>query len=148
MNEQQLLARAIEIATEAHHAQKDRYGVPYILHPLRVMQRLTTPIQKTVGILHDVVEDTSWTFKQLSREGFPEIIIEALRSVTKREGEEYDEFVKRSAANPLGRAVKIADLEDNMDLTRLPEVSEKDISRLQKYHNAWRALTGSRSDRS
>jgi (p)ppGpp synthase/HD superfamily hydrolase len=147
MNEQQLLARAIEIATEAHRAQKDRYGFPYILHPLRVMQRLTTPIQKTVGILHDVVEDTSWTFEQLSREGFPEIIIEALRSVTKREGEDYDDFVKRSAANPLGKVVKIADLEDNMDLTRLPEVSEKDISRLQKYHKAWSALTGSRQDR-
>ncbi len=141
MNEQQLLARAIEIATEAHHDQKDRYGAPYVLHPLRVMQRLATPTERIVGILHDVVEDTHWTFEQLSREGFPEPILAALRSVTKREGEDYDHFVKRSAADALGKAVKIADLEDNMDLRRLPDLSEKDIPRLQKYLKAWRFLT-------
>lgn len=140
MTEHQLLAQAIEIATQAHHGQKDRYGEPYILHPLRVMERLVTPAEKTVGILHDVVEDTDWTLEMLRNKGFPENLLEALQSVTKPEGEDYEQFVRRSAVNHLGRRVKLADLEDNMDLRRMPEVSEADLPRLQKYLKAWRYL--------
>ena len=71
MNELELLERAISIAVEAHRGQKDRYGAPYILHPLRVMGRLEAPTEQTVAILHNVVEDTDWTFEDLQREGFP-----------------------------------------------------------------------------
>lgn len=141
MNDQELLARAIQIATEAHQGQKDRYGAPYILHPLRVMQRLVTSAEKTAGILHDVVEDTDWTFESLRKEGFPDDLLEALKAVTKQDREDYEQFVRRSAANPLAKRVKIADLEDNMDLTRMPEVSEKDVPRLQKYVKSWHFLT-------
>ena len=141
MNDQELLEKAIGIAVSAHRGQKDRYGAPYIRHPLRVMQRLSTPDQQIVGVLHDVVEDTDWTFERLAEEGFPESLLEALKAVTKKKGEDYDDFVKRSAANPVARRVKLADLEDNMDLRRTGEVTEKDLPRLQKYVKAWRFLS-------
>ena len=141
MNEEQLLEKAIAIAVEAHRGQTDRYGVPYILHPMRVMCRLDTVAEKTVGILHDVVEDTDWTFEGLQKEGFPRVVLEALDSVTKRKGEAYEDFVKRSAASPVGRKVKLADLEDNMDLRRLREITNDDKTRLQKYINAWNFLS-------
>ena len=142
MNETQLLEKAIGIAVEAHRGQKDRYGAPYITHPLRVMQRLEEPTGKILGILHDVVEDTDWALEDLAREGFPQQVLDALDCLTKREGEEYEKFVERSAANSLAKRVKLADLEDNMDLRRFPEVLENDLPRLQKYVKAWRFLKG------
>jgi (p)ppGpp synthase/HD superfamily hydrolase len=140
MNEEELLEKAIAIAVNAHQGQKDRYNSPYILHPLRVMARLDSATEKIVGILHDVVVDTDWTFDQLSREGFPATILSALECVTKKEGEEYEAFVKRSARDPVARRVKLADLEDNMDLRRMPQATDQDLPRLQKYVKAWRFL--------
>lgn len=142
MNNAELLEKAIRIAVNAHGGQKDRYGQPYILHPLRVMCRVKTETQKIVAILHDVVEDTDWTFDRLRQEGFPEPVIAALDAVTKREGESYDDFVERSAANPVSRAVKIADLEDNLDPLRLDTPRPEDLERFKKYAAAWRKLTG------
>ncbi len=142
MNDMEALEKALAIAVAAHKGQKDRYGAPYILHPLRVMARVEDPQVKTVAILHDVVEDTEWTFEQLKREGFSAEILKALDCVTKREGEAYKDFVRRSASNPLARCVKLADLEDNMDVRRLPEITEKDRERLAKYLKAWAALSG------
>jgi (p)ppGpp synthase/HD superfamily hydrolase len=144
MEQQDLLEKAIGIAVEAHCGQKDRYGALYILHPLRVMARLDTLNEKVVGVLHDVVEDTRWTFKDLAREGFPQNILDALDCVTKRDGEDYADFVVRSASRPLAKRVKLADLEDNMDLRRMTEVDQKDLSRLEKYVKAWRYLSGLR----
>jgi (p)ppGpp synthase/HD superfamily hydrolase len=135
------LERAIAIAVEAHAGQKDRSGASYILHPLRVMARLSTDDEKIVAILHDVVEDTDWSFDDLRKEGFSEPILTALECVTKREGEDYEEFVKRSASNALARRVKIADLEDNMDLRRNESLAATDLERLNKYLRAWRYLT-------
>ena len=135
-----LLESALKIAVEAHVGQKDRYGKPYILHPLRVMSRMDTAEEKIVAILHDVIEDTSCTFEQLAEKGFPPCIIAALDCLTKREGEEYGAFVERSASNPLALRVKLADLEDNMDIRRLAEVTEKDRERLNKYLVAYRRL--------
>lgn len=140
MNEQKLLEKAITIAVGAHWGQNDRYGAPYILHPLRVMQRLSTPLEQMVGVLHDVVEDTDWSFEDLSREEFPHQVIDALKALTKVEGEGYNDFVRRSGRNPLAKRVKLADLEDNMDLRRMSEVTNKDLPRLQKYVKAWRFL--------
>jgi (p)ppGpp synthase/HD superfamily hydrolase len=138
----ELLERAIGIAVEAHRGQKDRCGAPYILHPLRVMARVETETEKIVAILHDVVEDTKWTMADLRREGFPEEVLTALDCVTKREGETYEDFVKRSAGNPLARRVKLADLEDNMDVRRLAQVTDNDNERLERYLKAWNFLTG------
>lgn len=134
------LERALAIAVEAHKGQKDKYGAPYILHPLRVMARVNSDSEKIVAILHDVVEDTDWTFQQLRKEGFSDEVIRALDCVTKREGEPYEDFVKRSASNALARRVKLADLEDNMDIRRLNSVEAKDAERLNKYLKAWREL--------
>src|SRR5689334_3518732 len=129
------LQRAIEIAVSAHKGQVDKAGHPYVLHPLRIMLRLSSDAERIVGVLHDVVEDCDgWTFERLESEGFALEIIEALRSVTKTPSEEhaltdardaderyraYEAFVLRAAKNPIGRRVKLADLEDNSDLTRI-----------------------------
>jgi (p)ppGpp synthase/HD superfamily hydrolase len=142
VNSADLLEKAVSIAVEAHRGQRDRTGAPYILHPMRVMASVDCDIEKIVAILHDVVEDTDWTFERLAEEGFPADVIEALNCVTKREGEEYDDFVKRSASNKIARKVKLADLEHNMDARRLSNVTEKDIERLKKYVRAWRFLKG------
>ena len=144
-NQLSLLERAVSIAVEAHQGQKDRCGLPYIFHPLRVMGRVKTDAERIVAILHDVVEDTDWKFEDLRREGFPEEILAALDCVTKREGEVYADFVERSARNPIARQVKLADLEDNMDLRRLPAITAEDLPRLNKYLNAWKRLTGETS---
>ncbi len=141
MKQMDALERAISIAVEAHRGQKDRYGAPYILHPLRVMARVSDHLAKTVAILHDVVEDTDWTLIDLRREGFSRDILEALDAVTKRDSEKYEHFVQRSAANPLGRRVKLADLEDNMDIRRMPRITPQDRARLAKYLKAWTILT-------
>jgi len=142
VNSADLLEKAIGIALEAHRGQRDRTGAPYILHPMRVMAGVDSDIEKIVAILHDVVEDTDWTFERLTQEGFPDEVIEALKCVTKCEGEEYEDFVKRSASNEIARIVKLADLEHNMDARRLSNVTEKDVERLKKYIRAWRFLKG------
>jgi (p)ppGpp synthase/HD superfamily hydrolase len=140
MSDLEMLEKAIALAVEAHRSQKDRYGAPYILHPLRVMARVHTPLEKTVAVLHDMVEDTDWTFDKLRQEGFDPAVIEALDCLTKRSGEEYMDFVRRSAQNPLARCIKLADLEDNMDLRRVPASSKPDPARWERYLAAWRSL--------
>lgn len=135
------LERAIEIATEAHRGQFDKAGNDYIQHPLRVMAAGKTTDEKIVGVLHDVIEDTDWTFEELAAEGFSSEVIEALRCVTKlSENEPYDNFIARVKANPLAVAVKLNDLSDNMDIRRLDILTEKDFKRLQKYHRAYKQL--------
>ena len=137
------LQRAIEIATEAHKGQFDKSGKDYIEHPLRVMEMGRSEQEKIVGVLHDVVEDTDWTFEMLAAEGFSEEIIAALRLVTKTsENENYDDFIERVKKNPLAVAVKINDLTDNMDIRRLPYLSDKDVKRLKKYLKAYKKLIG------
>src|SRR5690349_2225683 len=114
---------AIRIAVKAHKNQTDKYGNPYILHPLRVMGMGRTDEERIVGVLHDVVEDTDWTFEELRKEGFSERIIKALECVTKRsDDEDYDDFVERTRSNPLAVRVKLNDLIDNMDIRRMKEV--------------------------
>jgi len=105
--------------------------------PLRMMLRLSSPDERIVAVLHDVVEDCpGWIFDRLRDEGFSDEVIAALDSVTKREGEKYEDFVKRAAANPIGRNVKLADLADNCDLSRIAEPTEADYQRIEKYQRA------------
>lgn len=137
------LQRAIEIAREAHQGQLDKVGRDYIGHPIRVMEMGKTEDEKIVGILHDVIEDTDWTFERLAEEGFSQEVIASLRCVTKlSENENYDDFIDRVKKNPLAVAVKINDLTDNMDIRRLPYLSDKDVKRLKKYLKAYKRLTG------
>ena len=102
----------------------------------------TTPEEKIVGVLHDVVEDSDWTLEELVAEGFAPGIIEALRCLTHAEEEPYDRYIARIKGNPLAVAVKLNDLTDNMDIRRLPYLSDKDVKRLKRYLRAYKQLTG------
>ncbi|HNR37929.1 MAG TPA: HD domain-containing protein [Acidobacteriota bacterium] len=130
------LERAIEIAARGHAGQTDKAGAPYILHPLRVMLRLETLEERIAGVLHDVIEDCGWTLDSLRAEGFSETVLAALAAVTKRAGEAYEDFVLRAAAHPVGRRVKLADLEDNCDLARIAAPTDRDRARIEKYRRA------------
>ena len=137
-----MLERAIEIAVEAHKGQIDKGGSPYILHPLRVMMSVDGESERIVGVLHDVVEDSDWTFEDLLADGFSAEVIEALKSVTKiSDNEDYDSFIQRAIRNPIGHKVKIADLRDNLDVNRIAELGEKDLQRINKYKKALKILT-------
>lgn len=135
------LQRAIEIATKAHDGQYDKAGKEYIGHPMRVMEMGETEAEKIVGVLHDVVEDTEWTFEMLAAEGFTDNVIEALRCVTKlSEDEDYDHFITRVMTNPIAVKVKMNDLKDNMNPDRLGILTDKDIARMEKYRCAYNRL--------
>lgn len=136
----ELYDHALRIAIKAHEGQKDKSGREYIMHPIRVAERCKDPRAKIVALLHDTIEDTEMTVEILQKEGVSQEIIDGVLSVTKREGERYEDFVRRAAENPLGREVKIADLEDNMDIRRLKEITDEDVTRLRKYLRAWQYL--------
>jgi (p)ppGpp synthase/HD superfamily hydrolase len=137
------LERAIAIAAAAHAGQVDKAGAQYILHSLRVMLGVTTLEERIVAVLHDVCEDCpGWTFDRLRSEGFSEEILVALDAVTKRDGEAYCEFVGRAAANAIGRNVKLADLSDNCDLTRIASPTKDDFQRIEKYRRAIALIGG------
>ena len=136
------LERAIAIAATAHAGQVDKAGAAYILHPLRMMMALNSEDERIVAVLHDVCEDCpGWDFERLGAEGFSERVIRALDAVTNRAGESYEDFVRRAAANQIGRAVKLADLRDNSNLSRIAEPTERDFERLAKYRIAIAVLT-------
>lgn len=133
--------KALAIATEAHKGQVDKVGASYILHPIRVAARCTTEDEKVVALLHDTLEDTTITAEQLLADGFPSHIVEAIKSVTRLDGETYEQFVERCSKNPIGRIVKIHDLQDNMDVTRLETISDWYIEKLKTYLKAYHFLT-------
>lgn len=136
------LEHAIALAAQAHAGQIDKAGAPYILHPLRVMLRCATNEQRMAAMLHDVVEDCGITLERLRAEGFPDAVVRAVEALTKRDGEDYDAFVRRAGADPIARIVKLADLADNRDLSRLPNPTTKDRERLAKYERATAYLEG------
>lgn len=135
-----MLQKALQIITKAHKKQTDKAGQPYIFHLLRVSEKGQTETEKICGLLHDLIEDTHWTFEDLRNEGFSDEIIRVLECVTKRENENYDDFIKRIAQNPTAVKVKLNDLEDNLNLKRLSFLTEKDTERLNKYLKAYHYL--------
>ncbi|MCP3772306.1 GTP pyrophosphokinase [Paenibacillus sp. MZ04-78.2] len=130
------LTKAILIATAAHQAQLDKGNQPYILHPLRLMLQAPDNDSRIVAVLHDVIEDSDMTMEALRQEGFAEHLLEALDCLTRRENESYNRFLQRIKPNALARFVKLLDLEDNRDVRRIKNLSEKDFARLQKYEKA------------
>lgn len=120
------LTNAIILAAEMHKGQTDKGGNPYILHPLRLMVKAQDERSRIVAVLHDIVEDTVVTLNDLRKRGFDEEVVSAVECVTRRDGETYDEFINRIKLNPLARSVKILDIEDNQDVSRLTEVTEQD----------------------
>ena len=128
--------RAMELAYRAHHGQFDKNGVPYVFHPFHLAEQMDTEETVTAALLHDVVEDTDYTLEDLRAMGFPDPVLEALSLLTHDPSVPYMEYVKRLKNNPIARAVKLADLTHNSDLSRLPAVTEKDLARVEKYRRA------------
>lgn len=127
------LERAIEIAARAHAGQADKAGQPYILHPLRLMHAVHTPQEQIVAVLHDIVEDTPISLADLQREGFAADVLDAVHALTKSPGESRLDAARRAVRNPIARAVKLADIADNMDLTRIPAPTDTDYARVKEY---------------
>lgn len=137
------LTQAILIATEAHNLGVDKAGQPYILHPLRMIAKAKTDDERIVAALHDTIEDTGVTIHQLMERGFPHHILAALALMTKSKGQDYlGDYIPKIGGNPLATAVKLLDLEDNMDLDRLPRITDADLERQVKYHKARAYLRG------
>ena len=134
-----LTRKAMIIAYEAHKNQVDKSGVPYIYRPIHVAEQMDTENECIIALLHDVVEDTNVTFKQLE-EVFSKEIIDILKLLTREENIEYDEYIKRIKNNSIACKVKIADLTHNLDKTRLDFVTEVDVKRNEKYKKALQIL--------
>jgi len=135
------LEQAISIASLAHEGQLDKGGEPYILHPLRVMMHFKDERQRIVAVLHDVIEDTDITIQDLSDQGLSYELIKIILTLTRREDESYDEYLNRICYSRFAIKVKLADLEDNMDMSRIKNPTEKDCQRLAKYSIARSILT-------
>lgn len=138
-----LTKRAAEIAFNAHLGQRDKAGMPYIFHPYHVAEQMRDEMTVCAALLHDVAEDTSVTLAELERE-FPQEVTDALRLLTHDKREDYFEYIRKIRPNPIARAVKIADLQHNSDLSRLPdgERDENALARLRKYAEALAILAG------
>lgn len=137
---EEVLEKAVQIAVEAHAGQKDKSGKPYIFHPLRVMHTVETFEAKIIAVLHDVVEDTTVTFDDLLEKGIPKHLVITLRLITHDKKTSYEDYIAQLAENPLAARVKIADLKDNMNLSRLSELSDEDIERVKRYSIAFQYL--------
>ena len=131
---------ALELAVEKHKNQTDKAGNPYILHPLHVMENVNNKEGKIVAILHDIIEDTDITENYLLKIGLSKRIVDAVVALTGSEDMDYQEYIKNLSSNPLAKEVKLADLEHNMDLKRLPTLEEKDLERNRKYQIAYHYL--------
>jgi len=148
------LENAIAIAASAHAGALDKGEAPYILHPLRVMFAVLDDAARAFGedalrtarnaliaaVLHDVVEDTDWTVERLRQEGFADEVLEALDALTRRAGETYEAFCKRAARHPIARVVKRADIQDNMNLDRIPNPTPADHERCERYRRCLKLL--------
>ena len=131
---------ALELAVEKHKNQTDKAGNPYILHPLHVMENVNSKEGKIVAILHDIIEDTDVTEDYLLKIRLSKRIVDAVVALTRSKDMDYQEYIKKLSSNPLAKEVKLADLEHNMDLKRLPTLEEKDLERNRKYQIAYHYL--------
>jgi (p)ppGpp synthase/HD superfamily hydrolase len=135
-----MIEKAFRVVEEAFKDKFDKGGKPYINHLLSVSSRLTTDEEKTVGLLHDLLEDCfEWNEEKLSLE-FPNNIVESVVCLTKIKGEKYSDYLNRVKTNEIALKVKISDLKDNMDLTRLSKLTDKDLKRIVKYHESYHEL--------
>ena len=132
--------KAIIIAYNAHMGQNDKFGIPYIFHPMHLAELMDTEEECIVAILHDVVEDTDITFEYLEKE-FSDTIVEAIKLLTRDKSIPYDEYIMKLKDNEIAKKVKLADLLHNSNVNRLTQITEKDIIRNHKYKNAIRILT-------
>ena len=135
-----LTKKAMKLCFDAHKNQVDKSGMPYVFHPFHLAEQMTDERTTVAALLHDVMEDTEYTLNDLRQIGFPEDVLAALILLTHDAAEGYLDYVKRIKDNPIARAVKLADLRHNSDLTRLDSVDEKALARVEKYRAAIRLL--------
>lgn len=133
--------KAMKLCFEAHKKQVDKSGMPYVFHPFHLAEQMENETATVVALLHDVVEDTDYTLDDLTQMGFDEPVISALKLMTHDDNVPYMEYIMKIKPNPIARAVKLADLRHNSDLSRLDIVDEKAIKRREKYLAAIRLLT-------
>ena len=131
-----MLELALSIATEAHRGQFDKAGIDYIEHPIFVASQVDSEEEKAVALLHDVIEYSSVTAEELLNAGLPETVVTAVQILSKKKGQDYQTYLKTVKSNPLARAVKLADLKHNSDLSRLETITDKDLEGLEKYKKA------------
>ena len=132
----EVVKKAMQIAASAHQGQTDKGGYPYFFHPIHLAEQMEDEVCTAVALLHDVVEDTSWTFADLQQAGIGEDILAPLKLLTHKQGVAYMDYIAKIKENPVARRVKIADLTHNADLSRLPIITETDKMREKKYHQA------------
>ena len=135
-SEQSMFDLALSIAKKAHKGQYDKAGVDYIEHPLFVASLVDTQEEKAVALLHDVLEDSPYKAEELILAGLPETVVSAVQILTKKKGQDYQQYLELVKSSPIARRVKLADLKHNSDLSRLATVTEKDLERLEKYKKA------------
>lgn len=133
--------KALILCFEAHRDQKDKSGMPYVFHPFHLAEQMETEETTIVALLHDVVEDSDFTLDDLRKEGFSESVLEAIDLMTHAPDVDYMDYVKKIKTNAIAKAVKLADLRHNSDLSRLDEVTEKALERQKKYLDAIELLT-------
>ena len=138
--------KAMKLCYEAHKDQVDKSGLPYVFHPAHVAEQMTDEATTIVALLHDVVEDTDYTLEDLAAEGFEKEILEAVALMTHEDDVPYLDYVAKLKNNPIARAVKLADLAHNSDLSRIGEIDEETRKRLEKYKKAIALLKGSIAD--
>ena len=131
-----LTKKALQLSFEAHKNQVDKTGLPYVFHPFHLAEQMTDELSTVCALLHDVVEDTDYTFDDLKAMGFPQAVIDVLQLLTHEDGVPYMEYVERLSVNPTAKQVKLADLRHNSDLTRLNVVDEYALQRNEKYKKA------------
>jgi len=133
--------KAMRLSFEAHKNQVDKSGMPYVYHPFHLAEQMETEETVIVALLHDVVEDTDYTLDDIRAMGFPDSVVEALALLTHDKSVPYMDYVAQIKDNPIAKAVKLADLKHNSDLSRLDIIDEKALKRVEKYAAAMRTLS-------
>ena len=131
-----LTKKAMKLCFQAHKDQLDKSGIPYVFHPIHLAEQMDDEYSTVTALLHDVVEDTSYTFEDLQNFGYPEEVLEALRLLTHDKAVPYMEYVAAIKGNPIARKVKLADLRHNSDITRLNVIDQRALERVKKYREA------------
>ena len=132
--------KALKLCFEAHKDQKDKSGIPYVFHPFHLAEQMETEETTIVALLHDVVEDSAYTIDDIKKMGFSDSVIDAICLMTHNDGSDYMDYVRRIKTNPIAKAVKLADLRHNSDLSRLDKVDDKALTRREKYLKAMEIL--------
>lgn len=128
--------KAMKLCFKAHKNQTDKSGIPYVFHPIHLAEQMETEVTTVVALLHDVIEDTRYTLKKLKKLGFGDDVLDALVLLTHDKAVDYMDYVAKIKQNPIAKAVKLADLKHNSDISRLDVVDEKALERREKYQQA------------